>query len=52
MTLTPCPVFIGGEWSKLSDLPATPVHNPSTGELIAEARGHGCVPRMVGNTCD
>jgi malonate-semialdehyde dehydrogenase (acetylating)/methylmalonate-semialdehyde dehydrogenase len=37
MTLTPCPVFIGGEWTKLPDLPTTPVHNPSTGELIAEA---------------
>lgn len=37
MTLTPCPVFIGGEWTKLSDLPTTPVNNPSTGELIAEA---------------
>lgn len=37
MTLIPCPVFIGGEWTKLPDLPTTPVHNPSTGELIAEA---------------
>src|SRR5215471_324170 len=37
MTLTPCPVFIGGEWTNLPDLPTTPVHNPSTGELIAEA---------------
>jgi malonate-semialdehyde dehydrogenase (acetylating)/methylmalonate-semialdehyde dehydrogenase len=37
MSLTPCPVFIGGEWAKLPDLDTTPVHNPSTGELIAEA---------------
>jgi malonate-semialdehyde dehydrogenase (acetylating)/methylmalonate-semialdehyde dehydrogenase len=37
MTLTSCPVFIGGEWTKLPDLPTTPVNNPSTGELIAEA---------------
>ena len=37
MTLTPCPVLIDGEWTKLSDLPTTPVNNPSTGELIAEA---------------
>lgn len=37
MTLIPCPVFIGGEWAPLPDLPTTPVHNPSTGEVIAEA---------------
>ncbi len=37
MTTAPCPVFIGGEWNVLSGLPTTPVHNPSTGEVIAEA---------------
>src|SRR5215471_5124780 len=37
MTLTECPVYISGEWTKLSELPTTPVNNPSTGELIAEA---------------
>ena len=37
MTLSPCPVFIGGEWTHLSGLATTPVHNPSTGDVIAEA---------------
>jgi malonate-semialdehyde dehydrogenase (acetylating)/methylmalonate-semialdehyde dehydrogenase len=32
-----CPVFIGGEWRTLADVPTTPVHNPSTGSVIAEA---------------
>jgi malonate-semialdehyde dehydrogenase (acetylating)/methylmalonate-semialdehyde dehydrogenase len=32
-----CPVFIGGEWRTLQDVPTTPVHNPSTGDVIAEA---------------
>ncbi len=36
MSATACPVFIGGEWRKLSNLPTTPVFNPSTGEVIAE----------------
>jgi len=35
--LTPCPVYIGGEWRDLSGVPTTPVHNPSTGEVIADA---------------
>ncbi|MEO7932947.1 MAG: CoA-acylating methylmalonate-semialdehyde dehydrogenase [Chthoniobacterales bacterium] len=34
--LTPCPVYIGGEWRNLSDLPTSPVFNPSRGEVIAE----------------
>ena len=34
--LTPCPIFIGGEWKVLSDVPTSPVHNPSIGEVIAE----------------
>jgi malonate-semialdehyde dehydrogenase (acetylating)/methylmalonate-semialdehyde dehydrogenase len=33
--LTPCPFFIGGEWIP-SNLAGTPVHNPSTGEVISE----------------
>src|ERR1700722_10968689 len=37
MTKTPCPVYIGGEWRKLSDVATSPVYNPSTGEVIAEA---------------
>jgi malonate-semialdehyde dehydrogenase (acetylating)/methylmalonate-semialdehyde dehydrogenase len=32
-----CPVFIGGDWRTLSDVPTAPVHNPSTGSVIAEA---------------
>jgi malonate-semialdehyde dehydrogenase (acetylating)/methylmalonate-semialdehyde dehydrogenase len=32
-----CPVFIAGEWRALADVPTTPVHNPSTGSVIAEA---------------
>jgi malonate-semialdehyde dehydrogenase (acetylating)/methylmalonate-semialdehyde dehydrogenase len=36
-TLTPCPNYIGGEWRVLSDVPTSPVYNPSTGEVIAEA---------------
>ena len=31
-----CPAFIGGEWKVLEGLPTSPVHNPSTGEIIAE----------------
>jgi malonate-semialdehyde dehydrogenase (acetylating)/methylmalonate-semialdehyde dehydrogenase len=31
-----CPIFIGGEWRTLADVPTTPVHNPSTGSVIAE----------------
>ncbi len=35
-TLTPCPHFIGGEWQTPKSGAATPVYNPSTGEVIAE----------------
>ncbi len=31
-----CPIFIGGEWRTLADVPTSPVHNPSTGNVIAE----------------
>jgi len=31
----PCPFFIGGEWLRL-EMAATPVFNPSTGDVIAE----------------
>src|ERR1019366_8629839 len=36
MDLATCPVWIGGEWRRIANVPATPVHNPSTGEVIAE----------------
>jgi malonate-semialdehyde dehydrogenase (acetylating)/methylmalonate-semialdehyde dehydrogenase len=32
-----CPIFVGGEWRTLTDVATTPVHNPSTGHVIAEA---------------
>jgi malonate-semialdehyde dehydrogenase (acetylating)/methylmalonate-semialdehyde dehydrogenase len=32
-----CPVWFGGEWREIKDVATTPVHNPSTGEVIAEA---------------
>src|SRR5947209_7218208 len=35
-TLTPCPVFIGGEWREITAVKTTPVYNPSRGEIIAE----------------
>jgi malonate-semialdehyde dehydrogenase (acetylating) / methylmalonate-semialdehyde dehydrogenase len=31
-----CPVFIAGDWRTLTDVATTPVHNPSTGNVIAE----------------
>src|SRR5712671_4959197 len=34
--LTPCPLFIGGEWLDVNSVPNSPVFNPSTGEIIAE----------------
>src|SRR3989454_2773928 len=35
--LAPVPLFIGGEWQEANGVATSPVHNPSTGELIAEA---------------
>jgi malonate-semialdehyde dehydrogenase (acetylating) / methylmalonate-semialdehyde dehydrogenase len=34
-SLSPCPVFIGGEWREISGVETTPVFNPSRGETIA-----------------
>src|SRR5580698_3132722 len=31
-----CPIFVAGEWRTLADVSTTPVHNPSTGNVIAE----------------
>src|ERR1700690_1614923 len=36
MDLASCPAWIGGPCNRLPNLPTTPVHNPSTGEVIAE----------------
>src|SRR5436309_2083197 len=35
-SLSPCPVFIGGQWRNLSGVATSPVFNPSRGETIAE----------------
>ncbi len=45
VSLDPVPICIGGEWQELNDLPATPVYNPSTGEVIAQAPA--CVAEQV-----
>ena len=34
--MTPCPVFIGGNWREISSAETSPVFNPSRGETIAE----------------
>ena len=34
--LFPCPLLIGGDWVTVTDVPTTPVHNPSIGDVIAE----------------
>jgi malonate-semialdehyde dehydrogenase (acetylating)/methylmalonate-semialdehyde dehydrogenase len=39
-SLTPCPNFIGGEWSQ-PKIAGTPVYNPSTGDIIAECPAGG-----------
>src|ERR1044071_2559832 len=35
-TLQPVPVYFGGEWQEVNSVATSPVHNPSTGEIIAE----------------
>src|SRR5438874_5578555 len=30
-----CPIFVKGEWQELRNIESSPVHNPSTGEVIA-----------------
>ena len=35
-SLSPCPVFIAGEWKEISGLETSPVYNPSRGEIISE----------------
>jgi malonate-semialdehyde dehydrogenase (acetylating)/methylmalonate-semialdehyde dehydrogenase len=34
--LTPCPLFVGGEWLNVNSVPGSLVFNPSTGDVIAE----------------
>src|SRR6266567_1897009 len=43
--LDPVPICIGGEWQEFRHLPATPVYNPSTGEVIAQTPA--CVAEQV-----
>src|SRR3954465_1791866 len=38
--LTPCPLFINGEWLQ-PKIASTPVYNPSIGEVIAECPAGG-----------
>jgi len=38
--LTPCPLFIGGEWVR-PKIAGSPVYNPSTGDVIAECPAGG-----------
>ena len=45
-SLSPCPVFIGGEWREISGVETTPVFNPSRGETIAN------VPMCGANVVD
>ena len=45
VSLAPVPICIGGEWQELNGLPATPVYNPSTGEVIAQTPA--CVAEQV-----
>jgi len=45
ISLAPVPICIGGEWQEPNDLPATPVYNPSTGEVIAQTPA--CVAEQV-----
>jgi len=35
--LDSCPVWFGGEWREMNGVATTPVYNPSTGDVIAEA---------------
>ena len=30
-----CPIFVNGDWRELRNIETSPVHNPSTGEVIA-----------------
>ena len=35
--LESCPGWFGGEWRDINGVATTPIHNPSTGDIIAEA---------------
>jgi malonate-semialdehyde dehydrogenase (acetylating)/methylmalonate-semialdehyde dehydrogenase len=48
--LLPCPAFIGGEWREIAGVPTAPVHNPSTGDVIAEVPL--CTAQHVGDAVE
>jgi malonate-semialdehyde dehydrogenase (acetylating)/methylmalonate-semialdehyde dehydrogenase len=35
--IEPCPLLIGGQWQEINSVATTPIHNPSTGDVIAQA---------------
>src|SRR2546426_11966572 len=35
-TLEPAPLYLGGDWQPVNGVATTPVHNPSTGDIISE----------------
>ncbi|CAA9239456.1 MAG: Malonate-semialdehyde dehydrogenase [inositol] [uncultured Chthoniobacterales bacterium] len=37
LRLDPCPIFVAGEWIDIHDVETSRVHNPSVGDVIAEA---------------
>jgi malonate-semialdehyde dehydrogenase (acetylating)/methylmalonate-semialdehyde dehydrogenase len=53
-SLSPCPVFIGGEWREISSVEKSPVFNPSRGKTIAEVPmcGADVVDEAVGAAAD
>src|SRR5215831_12478445 len=50
MSTSSCPVFIGGEWTQPATTATNPVHNPSTGEVIAQAPM--CGPKHVNDAVE
>src|SRR5262245_19037569 len=40
-SLSPCPIFFGGEWKRISGLAPSPVYNPSRDEVISEVPMRG-----------
>ena len=50
MSKSVCPNFIAGEWKVPSNVPTTPVYNPSTGDVIAETPL--CTPQQVNDAVE
>jgi len=49
-SLSPCPIFIGGEWNDLSGVGTSPVYNPSRGKVISEVPM--CGPTIVNDAVE